>query len=166
MNLARPRHGSVVTAPLTAAAGRARALEARRGSRCGGGGGAAAIAGGARARPRRSGPRWRRILDLERARGVASKRTRAASPSVVAHLARPSEGFTSLILASRALEPLDALRGGAPVRAERAERRAEAPRAARGRAAALRRERLAVNLALTELAARHQVLPGRTPDGP
>ena len=101
----------------------------------------------------------------ERAEGWRPKRLTAASPSVIAHLARPSEGFTSLILASPALEPLDALRKCLPLCAPSAPFAAWCPfsQPLADALHALRRERLAVNLALTEpWLRRHQVLPGRT----
>ena len=101
----------------------------------------------------------------ERAEGWRPKRTAAASPSVIAHLSRPSEGFTSLILASPALEPLDALRECLPLCAPSAPFAAWCPfsQPLADALHALRRERLAVNLALTEpWLRRHQVLPGRT----
>lgn len=101
----------------------------------------------------------------ERAEGWRPKRLTAASPSVIAHLARPSEGFTSLILASPALEPLDALRECLPLCAPSAPFAVWCPfsQPLADALHALRRERLAVNLALTEpWLRRHQVLPGRT----
>ena len=101
----------------------------------------------------------------ERAEGWRPKRTAVASPSVIAHLARPSEGFTSLILASPALEPLDALRKCLPLCAPSAPFAVWCPfsQPLADALHALRRERLAVNLALTEpWLRRHQVLPGRT----
>ena len=105
------------------------------------------------------------MVPKERAEGWRSKRLATATPSVVAHLARPSEGFTSLLLASPALEPIDALRKLLPLCAPSAPFAVWCPfsQPLADALHALRRDRLAVNLALTEPWLRkHQVLPGRT----
>jgi tRNA (adenine-N(1)-)-methyltransferase non-catalytic subunit len=105
------------------------------------------------------------LVPKERAEGWRSKRLATATPSVVAHLARPSEGFTSLLLASPALEPIDALRKLLPLCAPSAPFAVWCPfsQPLADALHALRRDRLAVNLALTEPWLRkHQVLPGRT----
>ena len=105
------------------------------------------------------------LVPKERAEGWRSKRLATATPSVVAHFARPSEGFTSLLLASPALEPIDALRKLLPLCAPSAPFAVWCPfsQPLADALHALRRDRLAVNLALTEPWLRkHQVLPGRT----
>ena len=104
-------------------------------------------------------------IPKERAEGWRPKRIAQASPSALAHLARPSEGFSSLLVASPALEPVDALRRCLPLCAPSAPFAVWCPfsQPLADALHALRRDRLAVNLALTEPWLRkHQVLPGRT----
>ena len=101
----------------------------------------------------------------ERPEGWRPKRLAAASAADVRRLTRPSEGFTSLILAAPALEPTSALRDVLPLLAP------SAPFAVWSYAAQplaealdhLRKTHAAVNLSLHEPWLRkHQVLPGRT----
>ena len=101
----------------------------------------------------------------ERPEGWRSKRIEAASADRVAELASPSEGFTSLIVASPALDPSSALTKLLPLLAPSApfvvwsytaQPLAEA-------LDTLRRSSSAVNLSLQEPWLRkHQVLPRRT----
>ena len=101
----------------------------------------------------------------ERPEGWRSKRIEAASADRIAELASPSEGFTSLIVASPALDPTSALTKLLPLLAPSApfcvwlytaQPLAEA-------LDTLRRSSSAVNLSLQEPWLRkHQVLPRRT----
>ena len=104
-------------------------------------------------------------LNRERADGWRNKRIQAASPAVVADLTRKSEGFSSLVLASPALDPITALTKILPLLAPSAPFVVWFP-ASQPLAEALdtlRQKRMAVNLTLHEPWLRkHQVLPGRT----
>ena len=173
MNLSAAARDCVVTAPLTAL------LDAR--VRCKRGEDVAAAAAAEeeaiaaareealdakRAKMEAEGEQTANLqIPKERAEGWRPKRIAQASPSALAHLARPSEGFSSLLVASPALEPVDALRRCLPLCAPSAPFAVWCPfsQPLADALHALRRDRLAVNLALTEPWLRkHQVLPGRT----
>ena len=101
----------------------------------------------------------------ERPKGWSPKRFRNASPAVLGDLARPSEGFSSLIIAAPGLEPLAALVKVTPLLAPSAPFAVWCPFAQplAEALAAMREAKTAVNLALHEpWLRRHQVLPGRT----
>ena len=172
MNLSAAARACVVTAPLTAL------LDARARWKRGEDVDAAAAAeeetiaaareealDAKRARMEAEGEQSANLPPKERAEGWRPKRIAHASPTVLAHLARPSEGFSSLLVASPALEPIDVLRQCLPLCAPSAPFAVWCPfsQPLADALHALRRDRLAVNLALTEPWLRkHQVLPGRT----
>ena len=109
--------------------------------------------------------RGREAVERERPEGWVSRRINAASPEDIASLARPGEGFTSLVMAAPVLDPVSTLQTLLPLLAP------SAPFAVWAYAAAplaealedLRSSHVAVNLSLTEPWLREsQVLPGRT----
>lgn len=101
----------------------------------------------------------------KRKEGWRQKKIAAASPAVVADLARPTEGFSSLILASPCLDPFTTLAKCLPLLAPSSPFVVWFP-ASQPLAETLdllRTKKMAVNLSLHEPWLRkHQVLPGRT----